>query len=93
MKISPTTTVASSSGTNEPTPTKGSEPTPTQGSEPTPTEVFVPKGQLERTRAKLPNGWSNDGGHNGFKSASIEQVADGYYLYATNASDVPKGRQ
>ena len=53
----------------------------------------VPKGQLDRTRGNLPQGWSNDGGHKGFKSATITQVADGYQLTAKNHSDVPRGRQ
>jgi hypothetical protein len=54
--------------------------------------VRVPKGQLDRTRKNIPQGWMNDGGHDGFKPASIEQVADGYYLAAVHQSDVPKGQ-
>jgi len=53
----------------------------------------VPKGQLNRTRASIPQGWNNDGGHKGFKPAVISQVAEGYHLAAVNRSDVPRGRQ
>ena len=61
-------------------------------SAPTPT-FNVPKGQLDRTRGNLPQGWSNAGGHNGFKAATITQVEAGYHLIPVNRADMPRGRQ
>lgn len=106
MKVSPqqaapvTTSVATQQSPVQSTDVGGAsspyiQSAPTQTA-PAPAPVspsMVPKGQLERTRANLPQGWSNDGGHNGFKPANISQVAEGYYLAAVNKSDVPRGRQ
>lgn len=66
---------------------------PVQTSSPAPDPTRVPKGQLERTRDKMPTGWSNDGGHNGFKDANVSRTVAGYYLAAVNPADVPRGRQ
>jgi hypothetical protein len=66
---------------------------PIQTSPPAPAATDVPKGQLNRTRDKLPTGWSNDGGHNGFKAADISNSPEGFYLAAVRAADVPRGRQ
>jgi hypothetical protein len=106
MKIAPTqvtqastTAVAGSSGDVSQSPTQSpvqspSQVSPAQGSPEPAAEAFrVPKGQLERTRGNLPGGWFNDGGHNGFKPATITQVVDGYHLAAVKHSDIPRGRQ
>lgn len=70
--------------------TQGST-SPVQQSAPQPTPV--PKGQLNRTRDKIPTGWSNDGNHAGFKDAAISKSPEGFYLAAIRMSDVPRGRQ
>ena len=55
--------------------------------------VEVPKGQLDRTRKKIPKGWSSAGNHNGFKPAIASIVPDGFFLKAVNHSDIPRGRR